>query len=160
MENKELKTVRQLLDDTEFVKGMRKEYTPFEEYQTRLFIMFTMEDKKKPEERKFINDFINSDDYNGQFITKVLKKRIEAFKLEDKINDEVLAMWICFGISSPGAAIIYLIDLLEFYETHHRKADISDISNIYPFGFYDENTLLFIIDNIMKPNRSIFSKIY
>ena len=160
MENKEIKTVRQLLEDSEFTKGLIKDYVPFKEFQTKLFVMFTMEDKKKPEDRIFINDFINSDDYNNQFLTKVLKKRIEACELSNMINEEVLAMWVCFSISSPGAAIIYLIDLLEFYETYKRKAEISDISNIYPFGFYNENTLLFIIDNIMKPNKSIWSKIY
>ncbi len=152
------KTIKDLLRDSDFTKGKNISYEPFDVEQTKLFIMFTMDNKN--EDRSFIKELLSSDEYNNQFLTQILKKRIEVFNLQDKIDDEALAMYLCFNICSPGAAIIYLIDLLEFYETKGRKATIEDISNMYPMGFYDENSLLFIIDNITKPKLSIWSQIY
>ncbi len=153
------KTIKDPLRDFDFTKGKNISYEPFDVEQTKLFIMFTMSNNED-NDKSFIKELLSSDEYNNQFLTQILKKRIEVFNLQDKIDDEALAMYLCFNICSPGAAIIYLIDLLEFYETKGRKATIGDISNIYPMGFYDENSLLFIIDNITKPKLSIWSQIY
>ena len=151
------KTIKELLRDSEFTKGKNISYESFDEDQTRLFIMFTMSNDG---EGSFAGDLIKSDEYNKQFLTQILKQRVKVFELQDKIDEEALAMYVCFNITNPGSAIIYLIDLLEFYETHGRKATIADISNIYPMGFYDKDSLLFIIDKITKPKLSIWSTIY
>lgn len=151
------KTIKDLLRDNEFTKGFIPSYELLTGFGSNTYLAFIESNKG---DKKFINKLLKSKEYNNQFLTQILNKRVEVCELQDKIDKEALAMYLCFNIPNPGAAIIYLIELLEFYETNGRKATIVDIADIYPRGFYNKETLIFIIDNITKQNLSVWSKIY
>lgn len=150
-------TIKDLLRDNEFTKGFIPSYNLLNELGTNMYLSFIESNKG---DKKFINKILDSKTYNNQFLTQILNKRIEVYELQDKIDKGTLAMYLCFNIPNPGAAVIYLIDLLEFYETNGRKATVDDMVDIYPLGFYNKETLIFIIDNITKQNLSVWSKIY
>lgn len=151
------KTIKDLLRDNEFTKGFIPSYDSLTELGTNMYLSFIESNKG---DKKFINKILDSKEYNNQFLTQILNKRVEVCELQDKIDKETLAMYLCFNIPTPGAVVIYLIELLEFYETNGRKATVDDIVDIYPLGFYNKETLIFIIDNITKRNLSVWSNIY
>lgn len=150
-------TIKDLLRDNEVTKGFIPSYDLLNELGTNIYLTFIESNKG---DKKFIDKILNSKEYNDQFLTQILNKRVEVWELQDKIDNAALAMYHCFNIPSPGAAVIYLIDLLEFYETNGRKATVDDMANIYPLGFYNKETLIFIIDNITKQKLSVWSNIY
>ena len=150
-------TIKDLLRDNEFTKGFIPSYNLLNELGTNMYLTFIESNKG---DKKFIDKILNSKEYNNQFLTQILNKRVEVCELQDKIDNAALAMYLCFNIPNPGAVVIYLIDLLEFYETNGRKATVDDMADIYPLGFYNKETLIFIIDNITKRNLSVWSNIY
>jgi hypothetical protein len=65
------------------------------------------------------------------------------------------------GINTPGKAIMYLIDLLEYNSLTGAVVTMDTVVNdIYPEGFYSDKTCTYIIDNVLKPNKTEWSWLY
>jgi hypothetical protein len=121
---------------------------PLDEEQSKLFLNCMLND--------VFNIDINSKVEN-LFFSKIIQKRIEVLDLPIKFT--------CYGMlmvsalcSTPGEVIILLCDCLYHYEG--KRVSVNDISNLYPFGFYNEETVLNIIDNYMKARVHPWSQVY
>jgi len=89
-------------------------------------------------------------------------KRIEVYELQDKIdNCEIFKILMIFNINNPGKAMVILLDFLEYYDRHSKKANVKDMMlEVYPKGFYDESTFINIIDNYIKTKKVKYAGIY
>jgi hypothetical protein len=61
-------------------------------------------------------------------------------------------------VDRPGSAIILLIDTLNKYEG--QIVTIKMLAELYPMGFYDEASLIKVIDEEIKPRKRKWSEIY
>ena len=95
-------------------------------------------------------------------IGMMVYKRIEAYELQDKIdNCEIFKILIIFNINNPGKAMVILLDFLEYYDRHGKKASMKDmVLEVYPKGFYDEATFIDIIDNYIKTKKVKYAEVY
>ena len=77
------------------------------------------------------------------FYIEAVLKRVEVMKLP--ISFDLSSILSIFAFTDRiGAAMVWLIDILENYE--NKKVSLQDIINIYPFGFYTESALINRID--------------
>ena len=91
----------------------------------------------------------------------VLIKRINAFQLEDAVSNDGKLFWMVLDVNTPGALMLYLIKLLDFYTEHNRPATLEDLGmRIFPNGFYTTNSGIDIVNNIVKENKAINGYIY
>jgi hypothetical protein len=87
---------------------------------------------------------------------KIIQKRIDALNLPIKFTQRALLAVICF-VDSPGEAVILLVDALTKYEG--KTVTLTDLIDLYPMGFYDENSVGKYID-ILKARKIKWSEIY
>lgn len=90
-------------------------------------------------------------------LSQIVKKRIEALKLPIKFTDWGL-MAINALVRVPGAAVALLIDALTMFE--NKEVTVSDLCELYPFGFYDEESFEKYIDDFLKPRKVKWAEIY
>jgi len=91
------------------------------------------------------------------FLSAIVKKRIEAMKLPISFSPEALIALnaLC---DRPGSAVLFLIDCLNEYKD--QEVGMSELAELYPWGFYKEDVMIEIIDNFMKPRKHPWSEIY
>ena len=149
-EKTELKTVKEIAME----KGFGMAYKPLTEDNMKLFLMANLDEE-------FLKTIIKEEEYQKMFLTQILNKRLKEFSLEDKVSEEALFMYIVYDATNPGKAIVFLIALVEFYYINKRVATIADIATeIFPLGFYNDATCMFVIDECMKKRKVIGSEIY
>jgi len=70
----------------------------------------------------------------------IILKRIKAFKLPIEFTATGLLAVECLSGGNPSKLIVILIDCLN---EHRGRTDVSlkDLSDMYPFGFYNDETL-------------------
>lgn len=144
---------RPFIEDVMREKNFRPEYKNLSEDGVRLFLQFTTSSE-------VLQHVLKSKEYKDQFFTEILDGRINTFELQEKVKHEALISYIVFELNNPAKVILLLIRLLEFYEKNKRAAGWKDIVNIFPMGFYDDNTCRFIIENCLKTRKTINSEIY
>ena len=128
-----------------------KEFTPEE---TKIFIHLNCMKLEEMEKALLDKDWQN--DPFVQMANNWVKRFPNVF--DEKIWLFVL---LCFGIDSPGKLNIFIARCLEFYIENEIKITPDTISmQIFPFGFYNDDTCRNIIDICMKPKASLFSEIY
>lgn len=96
------------------------------------------------------------------FLLQVFWKRIEALNLADKVSSTVLIGIDLLEISTPAESVIAVIDIVAYVEKNNiTQVTLEELFMcIYPDGFYDKETVVKIIDNVLKPKRCTFSEIY
>lgn len=93
----------------------------------------------------------------GRFLSNIIRKRIEVLKLPIKFT-EYAYMYVDLFVDRPGSAVLLLIDALTKYE--NQTVDIKKLAELYPNGFYDEQTLVTIIDEELKTGKRKWAEIY
>jgi hypothetical protein len=93
----------------------------------------------------------------ASFLSRIVRKRIEAMKLPINFT-EYAYIAINLLVDRPGSAIILLIDTLNKYEG--QIVTIKMLAELYPMGFYDEASLIKVIDEEIKPRKRKWSEIY
>ena len=126
----------------------REKYQPLSDEDTKLLIKLTMIELSG-------QDLPDSGDL--PFTCQIIKKRIEAMKLPVIIKNTGLLGTLCFA-KSPGQAVTLLIDFLTMFEG--KELSVSNLCEVYPWGFYTEEALTDYIDNVLKPKKSKWSEIY
>jgi len=108
---------------------------------------------------KLIEEMV--DGVKDDALYNIFIKRINAFDLSSMVDKNAWIGLYVFDIVNPGAIIIYLIRLLEFYDEYGRAATINDIcTTLFPTGFYNALTVSSIIDVLIKPKVIKFAYIY
>ena len=102
---------------SQFLKFFKEEIFPDKERLKDLINVFTIEtvDHNRAFGKYFKENYDKYQTFNEYF---------ESYKqneLQDKIDEEALAMYVCFNITNPGSAIIYLIDLLQYFYLDNYK---------------------------------------
>lgn len=128
---------------------------------------FSMDDAKMFTTLSFINDkdvdemfeALTGDSFTP---TNIIYKRYlsnkERYNLPE-IDKKVFLASECFGITSPGKAVLYLIDILGRNEK--ERITFNDISMImYPMGFFDDTSVRLIIDEYVKTKKLKYSEMY
>lgn len=113
-----------------------------------LFTMALMEKEQKP-----FPDIPKE----GRFLSNIIRKRVEVLKLPISFT-EYAYMYIDLFVDRPGSAVLLLMDALEKYE--NQTVDIKKLAELYPDGFYDEETLIKIIDEEIKTGKRKWAEIY
>ena len=93
--------------------------------------------------------------------SQVFIKRVTSLKLEDKIDVNLHIFTHIYGMTNPGAIVLLVMELFEFYITYGRVATISDVNlMLFPDGYYTKDTMVEIIDTLIKPEVVMSSFIY
>jgi hypothetical protein len=126
-----------------WAKDLNPKYVPMNETQSELFVMACMAEAMHqplpPEQEKKLDE---------QFFIAVILKRIEAFNLPIKFSAPA-KMAILGLVDRVGSAVILLIDCLNAYEG--QTVNTGMLANLYPMGFYDEDTRDRYVDEYLKP---------
>ena len=91
------------------------------------------------------------------FPSAVVQKRVMALNLPIKFTTPAyLAISaLCKG---PGHAVVLLIDVLTQYEG--QEVTTGMLCDLYPEGFYENESLGELIDKFMKPKKTKWSELY
>jgi len=115
------------------------------------------------------NEYAEIAEKDYPFLSQIVKKRIEALNLPVRFTPAALVAVNAF-CDRPGSAVVLLIDTLNKFCTEEmyqnwlaktpigeglspREVKVSDLCNVYPYGFYTEEALEDVIDNTMKAHR-------
>lgn len=82
------------------------------------------------------------------FVIEILLRRIEALCLPIKFTPEGLIGAYALSENIPGRAIVLLMDCLTKYEGMTVTASM--LADLYPFGFYSEETMTKYVDGYIK----------
>ena len=124
--------------------------------QSKSFIMISM---MKPEERLDICEQIINE--ASPSIFNLAHKRWVHFKMQEKIDLDVLLLVDLFAEGVPGRAVFMLIDLLNKFEDTQKKVTIDTVSmDMYPMGFYSDEAVQTIVDGFVKTGKLRNSELY
>lgn len=87
----------------------------------------------------------------------IIEKRIEVLKLPIKFTDYALIAHLAFS-DRPGKSVMLLIDSLTKYEGQTVTSRM--LCDLYPMGFYSDDTATDYIDNHLKKRTVKWSEIY
>jgi len=92
------------------------------------------------------------------FTLKMLNKRLEVMDLPIKITER--AKWLLFILTeqNPGKMNVALIDCLTEYS--EGKVDYDEVVDLYPMGFYTDESVIDYVENYIKPRLCRWSQIY
>ena len=100
-------------------------------------------------------------EFEEEVLLQIIHKRVVNMGLEDKVTKSAILTSILFGIDNPGKAVVYLMELLDYYDINKRPATGKDVMMfIYPDGFYRQEKFTEIVSNVVKPNLSTNCTIY
>lgn len=149
------------MNPTDVVEGIvptvpNPKYEKLSDKDSELFIMATMTemaDKKegqpsKPELAAAVDD---------NFLIQILDKRIEVLKLPIKFTTPAKMAILAF-VDRPGSLVALLVDCLNNYEG--KTVDVAMLTNLYPWGWYDEETFIRYVDEYLKPKKVKWAEIY
>ena len=107
--------------------------------------------------RKRLLDYVNDTSGSYGFLLSIFKERIVEHDLSNSIDDFAMLFIVSNEMISPAEVIVFLIELVSYYDQTGKVADINVICNeLYPNGFYSLMTTLDIYSymKIMKVNYS------
>jgi len=81
-------------------------------------------------------------------VIEIMVKRIEVFKLPIEFTPEGLIASYAMTENNPGRAVTLLIDCLTKHEG--KTVNASMLADMYPHGFYSEETLMDYVDNYLR----------
>jgi hypothetical protein len=82
------------------------------------------------------------------FAVEVIMKRIEAYGLPISFTPEGLIGAYALSENIPGRVVVLLIDCLTKFEGQTVTASM--LADLYPFGFYSEETFTRYVDKYLK----------
>jgi hypothetical protein len=91
------------------------------------------------------------------FLVQVLNKRIEVHNLPISFSGPA-KMAVLALTDRPGSVVALLIDCLNAYEG--QKVTVEKLADLYPTGFYDEDTLIRYADQYLKTRKVKWSDLY
>ena len=91
-------------------------------------------------------------------VIRILDKRIEVMKLPIKFNLKAKLLLFVLTDSNPGRMMLALIDSLTKYEG--KEVTEGEICDIYPEGFYSEESVLEYVEKYCKTRLCKWSEIY
>lgn len=127
--------------------GFKPNYTPMdrEQFEVLINLMFTESLDIPKEERPF-----------G---VQILDKRIEGLEFPIKMNDRTKLFILSLSNGNPGKIVTILIDCLTKFEG--REATVENIcEELYPMGFYSDQSFTDYVNNYLKPHRCKWSQVY
>lgn len=92
------------------------------------------------------------------FLMNVALKRINVAKLPIKFSLPGIVAAEALAAGNVGSMVTILIDCLSVYENETVTAE--KLANLYPMGFYNEETFTDYIDNHLKPRKVKWAEIY
>lgn len=136
-------------------RGLHPNHLNLTQDQTKFMMMLELQPMT-------LNEIWEDKEFQDEFIVKVFNGRIAAYKLEDMVDPKLFVYGVLvYGVDNPGKGNIFLIKLLEHFHKNGTIATINDLSmNIFPFGFYDDESCRNIIDYCIKPKVTTFSELY
>lgn len=136
-------------------KGIPVRFQQMDKDQVEIFIRLNF--MFNEDECKSITD---DPEWNQEFLVQVAKKRMDLFP--NVFHPAILPLAIMvLGVNNPGKINIFIARCLEWYLEYGKQITQDIISmQIFPFGFFDDETGSTIINECMKPKTSMFSEIY
>lgn len=92
------------------------------------------------------------------FPIKIIEKRIDVLKLPIKLTTTAKLLLLVLTDGNPGKMVTSLIDCLVKFENQTVTKDM--VCDLYPNGFYNENSFIEYVDNYLKLKKSKWSEIY
>ena len=137
-------------------ENIRLDNEPMTKEQSETFIHLTMMGQ---EGRLKVCEDIIKDEVPSIFL--LAYKRYQAFKMEDKLDLDVLLLVEVFAGGVPGRAVFMLIDILNRFEDDNKKVSWDTVvMQMYPMGFYAPSIIQTIVDGYVKTNKLRNSEIY
>jgi hypothetical protein len=96
----------------------------------------------------------------NQPLYQILEHRLEACGYGDKIHDSAKIAMLGLGLRVPGEVVLYAIELMDLFDQTGKVTSDNVYLSLYPEGFYDKETTVKIVDNILKPKLTKHSKCY
>jgi hypothetical protein len=112
---------------------------------------------EKNKDVKSLKKDLDTSELGSNFLLQILKKRIVALDLPIEFTLPAAIAAISLA-SNPGKIVTLLIDCLTAYEG--ETITINKLTEMYPFGFYNEETFIDYIDNYLKPRKVAWSEVY
>lgn len=136
-------------------KGIPVRFKQMDKEQVEIFIKLNF--MFNEDECKSITD---DPEWNKEFLVQVANKRIKMFP--EVFHPAVLPLVImALDVNNPGKINIFIARCLEWYLSHEQLITPNIVSmQIFPMGFFDDETGSNIANECMKPKTSIFSEIY
>lgn len=128
-------------------------FRPLTEEESRFIVTVCLIDKSDPIALiEMYNEFRET-----TFITKILEKRIEAFKLPKFEMSAILALTV-LSTGNPGRAVLSLIETMEAYDKFFPEEINIDFicTNVYPFGIYTDEGF----EQVWETRKENFDKGY
>ena len=122
---------------------------------SRMFVIATLNEMADKKGEKPSEEVMRA--VEGSFLIQILNKRIEVFKLPIQFTSSA-KMAILAYVDRPGSLVALLIDCLTAYEG--KTVDVNMLVELYPDGFYDEETMIRYIDEYLKPRTVKWAEIY
>lgn len=134
---------------------------PLSQDQSLILMQLMMLEEQKPEVIPGLLEGLKD-----EFLYKVYQKRVEVLKLPIKITNTALYALLCL-CDRVGHVPVFMIDCLEFQKARSPEIEkapeitLQDVmSEMYPWGFYNEIAFIDRIDNEIKQCKGEFDFIY
>ena len=135
------------LEKTAQELGFKPQYQPMTREQTELFATVLLS-----------GDMEEISDKEAPHPLKILRKRIEVLELPIKFSPKAELLSLIVTDGNPGKMMTVLIEALSNYE--NKTVDADEIAELYPWGFYTEDSVMELIDNYFKTRKAKWSEIY
>ena len=119
--------------------------------------LITMSDERL---KLMFDEVIKTTPNDDLFLHNIMLKRIEAFELENFIPDYFVMYIDIYNLYNPGRVVLFVCLLVEMSKQLGRRLTVSDVNNMFPIGFYNDETCIWMIDNLIKTKIHPEYKIY
>ena len=133
-------------EERPWAPGLKPTYTPLDLERSKLLLLAVMNEEQ-----------LEGKEPPPHFFTDVIDRRVEELKLPISFTNGA-RIAILSLIDRVEAAVVLLVDCLNAYEG--RRVTVRMLADLYPTGFYDEETFIRYIDGYMKPRKTRWSEIY
>ena len=145
------------LDQIAQENNLKLDYQPMSKDQSFTFISLTLAKLDNVNTLDYIFDEMNK----GGTVLSILNKRLEAHNLTSKVDKHALILLDIFANGNPGAGMFGLIHLLNHADDKGDQITFEDISmRVYPFGFPTRQSIIDVVDNLIKTGMVPYSEIY
>lgn len=137
-----------------WAEGLNPTYKAMDPKRAELFVVasFTEIEAKTKSPSEDVTKAVD-----GEFLIKILNARIEVMKLP--ITFSLAGKMAALALTDrPGAMVVLLIDCLNAFEG--KTIGPGQLADLYPLGFYDEETLESYVENYMKPRKVKWADVY
>lgn len=139
-------------------KGFEPQFNKLEISEMILYKeLITMSDERL---KLMFDEVIKTTPNDDLFLHNIMLKRIEAFELENFIPDYFVMYIDIYNLYNPGRVVLFVCLLVEMSKQLGRRLTVSDVNNMFPIGFYNDETCIWMIDNLIKTKIHPEYKIY